>query len=113
MRPVPAPPPGEPVDRAKALVHSSTVELWVLTSELEVLPSGLSGLAKWESLMASSLPFLVEREMLRRPGRQQDLLVAQPQAHGASVPWSGRDGEPLALEADVEEVVPIPDPNGD
>src|SRR5688572_25944823 len=31
IRPVPAPPPGEPVDSANAHVQSSTVEPWVVT----------------------------------------------------------------------------------
>lgn len=32
ITPVPAPPPGEPLDSARALVHSSTVECWVVIS---------------------------------------------------------------------------------
>ena len=44
MTPVPAPPPGEPLDSAKARVQSSTVDRWVVTaSESAITPSLLYG----------------------------------------------------------------------
>lgn len=46
MTPVPAPPPGDPVDSAKALVHSSTVDICVVTDSESFMPSSVPGLPR-------------------------------------------------------------------